>query len=259
MTLIFGLPLHPLVVHLPVVLLPVSGIAFIVLAFVERGRKHYALPALIILALGALGSIAAWLTGGVLAEQVGEPQRHALWGTVTMITALVTLGLAIAWFLVQRRSEQKLNTRALDPIIAVASGVLIVVTVLAGHSGATAVWGDLGSASPTPSVQPTDSLTPTPTTQPTQEPSAEPSATDEAEDTYTMAEVATHNTADDCWAVVEGVVYDLTEWISQHPGGSGPITGLCGTDASSAFQAQHGDAERPNEALEGFRIGQLSQ
>ena len=36
---------------------------------------------------------------------------------------------------------------------------------------------------------------------------------------FTLAEVAKHNTDADCWLVIEGVVYDVTEFLSEHPGG----------------------------------------
>lgn len=76
----------------------------------------------------------------------------------------------------------------------------------------------------------------------------------------TMAEVATHNTASSCWAVVSGTVYDLTEWIGRHPGGPDKIKGLCGTDASRAFADQHGKAGpdgKPQNRLKTFALGPL--
>ena len=74
---------------------------------------------------------------------------------------------------------------------------------------------------------------------------------------YRMSEVAEHNTQQDCWAAVDGDVYDLTSWISRHPGGADKIIPLCGTDASAAFRNQHGSQERPNQQLTSFRIGTL--
>ena len=73
-----------------------------------------------------------------------------------------------------------------------------------------------------------------------------------------MADVATHASAESCWAVVDGSVYDLTTWVGRHPGGRARILGLCGTDATQKFHAQHGTAKRPNATLTGFRIGTLA-
>lgn len=38
---LFGLPLHPLVVHAAVVLLPLAALGAIVIAVSERARKRY--------------------------------------------------------------------------------------------------------------------------------------------------------------------------------------------------------------------------
>lgn len=63
---------------------------------------------------------------------------------------------------------------------------------------------------------------------------------DVAQTSYSNAEVAGHATASDCWAIINGGVYDLTTWIPQHPGGERAIEGLCGKDGSAAFNGQHG-------------------
>src|SRR6185369_6462126 len=56
--------------------------------------------------------------------------------------------------------------------------------------------------------------------------------------TFTMAEVATHNNAQSCYSVIDGSVYDLTKWINQHSGGPEAILSICGIDGSSAFHGQ---------------------
>merc|ERR1711998_719445 len=35
----------------------------------------------------------------------------------------------------------------------------------------------------------------------------------------TMANIAKHNTRDDCWIIVDGKAYDVTKFIDAHPGG----------------------------------------
>jgi len=58
--------------------------------------------------------------------------------------------------------------------------------------------------------------------------------------TYTPAQVAAHNRADDCWISVEGKVYDVTEFMKEHPGGKKLLLSVAGQDASNQFRSFHG-------------------
>lgn len=49
-----------------------------------------------------------------------------------------------------------------------------------------------------------------------------------------MSEVATHNSASDCWLVIDNDVLDVTSFVDKHPGGS-VITDGCGKDATGYF------------------------
>lgn len=98
------------------------------------------------------------------------------------------------------------------------------------------------------------------TATPTDTPSASASTTETASGasaTYTLGQVATHNTAQDCWTAISGGVYNLTTWITQHPGGEGPILSICGKDGTNAFLDQHANNTRPKEILATFKIGAL--
>jgi len=57
----------------------------------------------------------------------------------------------------------------------------------------------------------------------------------------TMAEVQQHNTEGDCWVVIHGMVYDLTEFADEHPAGPESIIDLAGQDGTEEFQAVHGE------------------
>lgn len=74
---------------------------------------------------------------------------------------------------------------------------------------------------------------------------------------YTWAQVASHNSSASCWTVVNGGVYDLTSWISNHPGGEKAIRSMCGSDGSEDFNEQHGGSGGPEKVLAGFKIGIL--
>lgn len=95
---------------------------------------------------------------------------------------------------------------------------------------------------------------PAPTTaKPTQSPTPTQTAS-----SYTLAEVAKRNTPSECWVAIDGEVYDLTGWISEHPGGSGAIRSLCGTDGTDEFSSQHGGEGRPASTLDSYYLGPLA-
>lgn len=107
------------------------------------------------------------------------------------------------------------------------------------------------SADSESSASPTTKATASPT--PTQSASETQSATG-----FTLAEVAKRNTQTECWVAIDGGVYDLTEWIRQHPGGSGAIRALCGTDGTDQFNSQHGGESRPSSTLDRYYLGPLA-
>jgi cytochrome b involved in lipid metabolism len=91
--------------------------------------------------------------------------------------------------------------------------------------------------------------TPTPTA------SATPTTTSNA---LTLARVKANNTASSCWSIINGNVYNLTSWISNHPGGKSAITSLCGIDGTSAFNSQHRNESKPESRLTGYLLGKLT-
>ena len=76
---------------------------------------------------------------------------------------------------------------------------------------------------------------------------------------YTMERVKANGTSSSCWTVINGYVYDLTKWIGSHPGGSGAITSLCGTDGTSEFLAMHRGQGKPEARLSGYALGKLEK
>lgn len=87
----------------------------------------------------------------------------------------------------------------------------------------------------------------------TPEPTPEPATTG-----YTLAEVEQHDTEASCWTAVDGNVYDLTPFIRKHPGGRANIMRICGIDGTAAFSDQHGGERRPENTLDDYYLGPLS-
>lgn len=139
----FGLPLHPLVVHAAVVLLPLAALGTLVVAFSGRARKRYG-------SLVAFGSVAALgavigarLTGEQLAGTTvgaGTLGLHMTWGLIAPWPAVALAVGTVALALAERgRSRGLLLTSATISVLAALASLAVIVVV--GHSGATAVWG----------------------------------------------------------------------------------------------------------------------
>ncbi|KAI0411090.1 hypothetical protein F5X98DRAFT_64407 [Xylaria grammica] len=53
------------------------------------------------------------------------------------------------------------------------------------------------------------------------------------------ADIAKHNSKSDCWVIINDHVFDVTDWLEQHPGGEDLIFDYRGQDASAAYNSQH--------------------
>ncbi|MDO5066078.1 MAG: cytochrome b5-like heme/steroid binding domain-containing protein [Propionibacteriaceae bacterium] len=245
-----NLPLHPLFVHLPVVLIPLATLGVIALVVLKRRSQQLSLAVLGVVVVAAISSIASYLSGGALAELMGfQPETHARWGLFLMISAIAFLLTAAPWLWQVARTDGEPTGRTLGLVASAIGVIACVFTFLAGHSGATMSWSDVASGSAEATTSPTT---------PAQSSSAPQTSTSAATSGYTAEEVAKHSTAEDCWAIVDGKVYDLTDWVNQHPGGAGAISKMCGTDATEAFQNKHGGNEGPTKALERHLLGPVS-
>ncbi|KAF4551668.1 FMN-dependent dehydrogenase-like protein 1 [Elsinoe fawcettii] len=60
-----------------------------------------------------------------------------------------------------------------------------------------------------------------------------------SEKLLTVDEISKHSSAEDCWIVVDGAVWDLTEFAPSHPGGAHIITRHAGHDASTTYNSIH--------------------
>ncbi|KAK0643539.1 FMN-dependent dehydrogenase-domain-containing protein [Cercophora newfieldiana] len=63
----------------------------------------------------------------------------------------------------------------------------------------------------------------------------------------TGVEVAKHNSQKDCWVIVHGRAYDVTEFLPEHPGGMKIILKYAGKDATEEFDPIH-----PPDTLEKY-------
>ncbi|XP_022102086.1 fatty acid desaturase 2-like [Acanthaster planci] len=77
--------------------------------------------------------------------------------------------------------------------------------------------------------------------------------------TYTWDEVRQHSTQTDKWVVIEGGVYDVSQWVKRHPGGFKVLSHYAGEDATEAFVAFHPDKNLVRKYLKPLYIGSLEQ
>ena len=111
----------------------------------------------------------------------------------------------------------------------------------------------LRGPAPTPVASTAPMMKPTPTPSPTPEPEMT------TQTGYTMAKVKENNSASSCWSVINGNVYNLTQWINSHPGGPSVIRGLCGVDGTSSFNGKHRGQGNPTATLASYLLGPLAK
>jgi uncharacterized membrane protein len=151
-----GVPIHPLLVHLPVVLVPLALVAIVLAIAVPRWRSWAAPVALALAVLASVGTYLAQESGPPLEERVEDSggrsellEEHTEMGETLLPWVLVFTGLLVAAVAVpalageQRRQQM---ARAVVPLLVLAgvSGGLATWKVYeVGHSGARAAWEDV--------------------------------------------------------------------------------------------------------------------
>ncbi|MFA6042181.1 MAG: cytochrome b5-like heme/steroid binding domain-containing protein [Patescibacteria group bacterium] len=76
------------------------------------------------------------------------------------------------------------------------------------------------------------------------------------------ATIGQHSTAGDCWLLIQGSVYDATQYLQLHPGGQSIVLPFCGADATSAFLTKGGQGSHSRTAftqLGALYLGQLNE
>jgi uncharacterized membrane protein len=150
-----GLPAHPLLVHIPVILIPLALIGAIV-ALVRPAWRSWAIPTTAVIAGGGLfGLQIAMMSGEGMLELTAErkavlDQHRQLAEQARPITFLFfccIAGAAVAAYLAQKGSADAARTatlrKAVVPLLAlsVITGALSTAWVYrTGHTGAESVW-----------------------------------------------------------------------------------------------------------------------
>jgi cytochrome b involved in lipid metabolism len=247
-----GLPLHPLIIHAVVVLVPLSALGVIFLLVFPRLAPNFSPLILILLIASTVAGFIAENSGQALSNRVGYPGDHAEQGErLAKLILLFTL-FYITWFVIYRKSikfksADKLLKNSLSVLLLLAAIASTTLTFIVGHSGAKASWEDRIKASSGMAL--TDSAA--------QDQVLADQNLPAGVIKLTNSEIKKHNSRDDCWSIVNGKVYNLTSFVQQHPGGIELISSICGIDGTAAFSSQHGSSAKPNNALAGLLLGSL--
>jgi predicted membrane protein DUF2231 len=151
---VLGLPVHPLIVHATVVVVPTAALAVALYAVWPRFRAWARWGPL------ALALAAVVLTP--LSTSSGESFEHRIGGSsaieqhahmadllIWWVVPLAVLAAVLWWW---HRAESPARSRRSLALVAAVLPVLVsagtlVQVVLIGHTGAEAAWSDVGSAS----------------------------------------------------------------------------------------------------------------
>ncbi|PMR72895.1 cytochrome b5 domain-containing protein [Billgrantia endophytica] len=77
----------------------------------------------------------------------------------------------------------------------------------------------------------------------------------------TLAELAEHDHAESCWKAIHGQVYDLTDYIPDHPTSEEVIVEWCGRESTYGWDNKRPGvphSPRAESLLEAYRIGVLA-
>jgi len=145
--LINGLPIHPLVVHAVVVLLPLAIVGTIAIALKPTWREKYGHLVLFNSVVATALIPVATSSGESLEKHVGDPGAHAHLGDQLIWFAIPLLILnAALWFLGRFQSQRRGVIVAVATLSVLASAAAGVQVYRVGDSGARAAWADQISA-----------------------------------------------------------------------------------------------------------------
>jgi hypothetical protein len=159
MWVIDGIPLHPLVVHAVVVLLPLAALGAVVIAVRRSWRRSLGIPVLLVALAGVAAVPMATTTGSQLYAALGGQNplidlhmQRASWVLPVALAFLVLLGGAVLTEIAIVRAEVGAHaaraataTRyhvatGLSALAALTGIAVVVIVVLVGHAGSTAAW-----------------------------------------------------------------------------------------------------------------------
>ena len=140
---IFGLPVHALVIHAVVVLLPLAALLVVVMAAVPRWRPALRWPTLALAVIAVANIPVATRSGHALERRIGSSELiddHRELGDTMIWFGLAMLVLTAAFVFADRARQRGPVVAGLAVLAVLASGAATVQVMRTGHAGTTAVW-----------------------------------------------------------------------------------------------------------------------
>ncbi|XP_063970079.1 cytochrome b5-like [Lytechinus pictus] len=75
---------------------------------------------------------------------------------------------------------------------------------------------------------------------------------------YSLDEVKKHKTSSSLWLVIHNKVYDVTDFLDEHPGGEEVMIEQAGGDGSESFE-DVGHSSDARELMKDYYIGELAE
>ncbi|XP_066249017.1 cytochrome b5-like isoform X2 [Euwallacea similis] len=73
---------------------------------------------------------------------------------------------------------------------------------------------------------------------------------------YSFEEIKKHNNKNSTWFIINNDVYDVTEFLNEHPGGEEVLIEQAGKEATEAFE-DVGHSSDAREMMEKYKIGTI--
>jgi hypothetical protein len=140
-----GLPLHPLLVHSAVVLVPLVAIGALVMSYLPSFSRRHGKLILILALIAQVSVFLAKLSGEAFSEILDKNvEKHAELGEIAPLVTLPMVALIYLRWRMDRAGSSIGNVvirRLTSLALVVSSLASLIVIFLVGHSGASSVWG----------------------------------------------------------------------------------------------------------------------
>jgi hypothetical protein len=140
-----GLPLHPLLVHSAVILVPLVAIGALVMSYLPSFSRRHGKLILIVALVAQVSVFLAKISGEAFSEILDkEVEKHAQLGEIAPFVTIPMVALIYLRWRMDRAgsSTGSVAIRRLTSVaLVIASLVSLVMIFLVGHSGASSVWG----------------------------------------------------------------------------------------------------------------------